>query len=193
MTRKRQSNFLPEEHSRNPSSAEAHASVSSFQGPFCHTPHRLLKPGLPARAISGAGRCVSAGLWEDDSRKGHSHMALLARRFGEPSFSGPPVTSDSSSQPRLVVHYRVDYWLSPSGIPTRPRRCVHFQKCRKEPKKTTARHILRATFTGPLAVMAGAAIPPSVNAQSPELVTFSRLPMERTTSTGVVMDGVATN
>ncbi|MGC1785620.1 MAG: hypothetical protein WA718_02690 [Terriglobales bacterium] len=42
--------------------------------------------------------------------------------------------------------------------------------------KNTARHILRATFTGLLAVMAGAAIPPSVNSQGPELVTFSRLP-----------------
>lgn len=99
-------------------------------------------------------------------------MLLLARRFGEPLFSGPPVTSDSSSQPRLVVHYRVDYGLSPSWIPTHPRR-VHFQKCRKEAMKNTARHILRATFTVLLAVMAGAAIPPSVNSQGPELVTFS--------------------
>jgi hypothetical protein len=35
--------------------------------------------------------------------------------------------------------------------------------------KNTARRILRATFTGLLVVMAGAAIPPSVNAQGPEL------------------------
>jgi hypothetical protein len=176
VARTRQSNCLPEKHSRNSSPAEAHASVSSFQGPFCHTPHRLLKPGFAGSShFRGANRCVSAGVWEGDSRKGHPHMPLLARRFGEPLFSGPPVTSDSSSQPRRVVHYRVDYWLSPSWIPTRPRR-VHVQRCRKEPMKNTARHILRATFTGLLAVMAGAAIPPSVNSQGPELVTFSRLP-----------------